>query len=180
MTLDFDQLKENELFVKYIYDDMDRLILRNVYQFNVGAKAPIKTSPIKPKKLLYQDVYRYGNSQDPNSVKRIYQPIITPPVGTRNGSNISFTSTFTCKSNVETYGFVWRDSLNSLMMEAQYPNIPNLKIGTQGTLIEGRKVLQGHSGLGSLTHTLVTANTLYIKAFCMVETGILFSKTLTL
>jgi hypothetical protein len=180
MALDFDQPKENELFIKYIYDDMDRLILRNVYEFNVGAKAPIKTSPNKPKKLLYQDVYRYGNNQDPNIVKRIYQPIITPPTGTRDGSNISFTSTFTCRSNVERYGFIWRNSLDTLMMEAQYPDIPNYKFDQGATLVSGRRVLQGASGLGQLTHTLTTASTLYIKAFCMVETGILFSKTLTL
>jgi hypothetical protein len=180
MALEFDQPKENELFIKYIYDDMDRLILRNVYEFNVGAKAPIKNTPNKPKKLLYQDVYRYGNNQDPNNVKRIYQPIITPPTGTRNGSNISFTSTFTCRSNVETYGFIWRSSLDQLMMEAQYPSIGDFRNTNPGLLNDGRLVLQNISGLGQVTHTLTTASTLYIKAFCMIETGILFSKTLTL
>lgn len=180
MALDFDQPKENELFIKYIYDDMDRLILRNVYEFNIGPKAPIKGVILKPKKLLYQDVYRYGNSQNPNIVKRVYQPIITPPTGTRNGSNITFTASFTCKSTVESYGFIWKENLDNLMMTAQYPDYVGLLGESEGTLNTGRRSLLGARGLGQLTHTLTTANTLYIKAYCIIETGILFSKTLTL
>jgi hypothetical protein len=181
MALDFDQPKENELFIKYIYDDMDRLILRNVYEFDFNNNGPGKKRKyIKPKKLLYQDVYKYRNSQSPDDVRRIYQPIIAPPTGTRNGSTVTFTTTINCRSTIKTSGFIWSGDFQSLMFRAQYPKYNDFRSPNDGTFTQSTKNYTFQNATGQLTHTITTASTVYVKAFCMIETGILFSKTIQL
>lgn len=184
MALDFDQPKENELLVKYIYDDMDRLILRNVYQIDTntsslrGGSFPNKYT--RPKKLLYQDLYTYRNSQNPDYSRRIYQPVITPPTGTRNGSTVSFSTSIICKSTVYGSGFIWRESKDDLLIITQAPPYKFLAGSNAGVFTSGYKGFTLDSAIGQLNHTITTASTMYIKAYCMIETGILFSKTLTL
>jgi len=47
-----------------------------------------------------------------------------------------------------------------------------------GTALSNQ-VYTGANALGTLTHTLTSASTHYVKAFAQVETGTLFSKTIT-
>jgi len=184
MALDFDQPKENELLVRYVYDDIDRLILRNVYQIDTntsglrGGSFPRKYT--RPKKLLYQDLYTYRNSQTPDYSRRVYQPIIAPPTGTRNGSTVSFSTSIICKSTIYGSGFIWRGSKNDLLLITQAPSYRELASSNTGVFLDGRKVFTLESAIGQLNHTITTASTMYIKAFCMIETGILFSRTLEL
>jgi hypothetical protein len=177
MALDFDQPKENEQYVKYIYDDKDRLYLRNVYELPIIKTGRINVNNTKPKKLLYQDLYIYRNSQNPDEIRRIYQPIITAPAGTRNGNNLTFTSNIVSKSTVNASGFIFDENIDTLMKRAQCPDYNDYRF-TTATF--NRRVFTGNNAVGQISYSLTFASTLHIKAFCMIETGILFSKTLTL
>jgi len=177
MALEFDQPKENEQYVKYVYDDKDRLYLRNVYQLTLTKSGPLNVSIDKPKKLIYQDLYIYRNSQNPDEIRRIYQPIVEPPTGARVGNNLTFTSNIISKSTVYASGFIFDENIETLMKRAQYPNYSEYRLSSN---ISNRRVFEGSSAVGNISHSMTIAPTLYIKAFCMIETGILFSKTLTL
>ncbi len=177
MALEFDQPKENEQYVKYVYDDKDRLYLRNVYQLSLTKSGPFNVNINKPKKLIYQDIYIYRNSQNPDEIRRIYQPIIEPPTGTRVGSTLTFTSNIISKSTVYASGFIFDGDIETLMKRVQYPDYGRLMTSSPSTEARG---FTGNNAVGIITHTRNSASTLYIKAYCMVETGILFSKTLTL
>jgi hypothetical protein len=179
MALEFDQPKENEQYVKYVYDDKDRLILRNVYQADVNYSGIRRNRNYKkPKKLLYQDLYTYRNSQTPDYCRRIYQPNIAPPTGTRVGSTVSFETNIISKSKVLASGFMWYTEKDLLMKKAQYPDY-NALYRSSGSA-NNKTFAEDTNNVGKLNHTITSASTVYVKAYCMLETGILFSKTLTL
>jgi hypothetical protein len=178
MALEFDQPKENEQYVKYVYDDKDRLYLRNVYQLSLTKSGPLNVAINKPKKLIYQDIYIYRNSQTPDEIRRIYQPIIEPPTGTRVGNTLTFTSNIISKSPVYASGFIFDGNIETLMKRAQYPDYRNLMSPPSNS--PNTRSFTSNNAIGIITHTRNSASTLYIKAYCMVETGTLFSRTLTL
>ena len=178
--------------ITYTYDQYDRVYLKNYYLGITGNVKPqgqsLQTKGIArvPKKLLYQDIYRYSSNtaNQPCSIDRAYQPVISTPVITRNGSNFTATASVACKSIIIQSGFVYMLSQDELAMQTLYPT-PNYQ--TNGSYSPSSKKnyaaplgnlykLAGYNGLGTITWTATQASTVYLKAFCAIETGVLFSK----
>jgi hypothetical protein len=160
--------------VTYTYDDHDRLLYRNVYEGDRIDKSSFFDNPTpnsindRPKKLLYQDVYLYNN-HGVADIKRIYQPVIDI-LGVRDGNDYAaVTAHITSRSKVLGSGFIYSESKESLLSQFLYPQ-PSL----------GSTSFKGRHAAGTITQTIAINNTLYIKAYAIMETGTLFSKTLTL
>jgi len=155
----------------YTYDRYDRVFIKNYYfrteyYFN-GSNSET------PKKLLYQDLYKYKNDTNntPIKIERIYQPIISTPEIVRNGNNVTVSSTFVCKTPVWYSGFVISTDYNFIKKQTLYPD---------GQLSNGNPTYQRNLALGSKSYTFTQASTVYVKAYCAVETGVLFSRLVSI
>jgi hypothetical protein len=164
--------------VTYTYDDNDRLLYRNVYEGDrIGRSTLFADSASfsrqdKPKKLLYQDVYLYNNN-GLSDIKRIYQPTIDI-MGVRNDNDAAvITAHITCRSKVLCSGFIYNDDLNpdkeSILKKFLYPS--RLLSNSQ---------FRGRRAVGTIQTTIPNNVLLHVKAYAMMETGTLFSKTLTI
>jgi hypothetical protein len=167
--------------ITYTYDQYDRVYLKNYYQGTVPRaryyRAISNTNFKTPKKLLYQDVYRYksNTANQPYFVDRIYQPIISTPILTRDESdNITATATVVCKSPTIQSGFILDTVQDALVVKTLYPN--RLFWNNGG----GDYNVQGSNGIGKLTWTFTNGSPVYVKAYCTMETGVLFSKAATI
>ena len=166
----------------YTYDQYDRVYLKNYYLGTIPRSRHSKTKPdinlsthnTVPKKLLYQDVYRYksNTANEPYFIDRVYQPVISTPVlSVDNNNNLIMTSTVVCKSPIVQSGFIYSDNVNNIATRTLYPDkrFWNLGNGYQYSVL-------GNSGLGKITFIFnYTWNTVYVKAYCTMETGVLFS-----
>ena len=198
--------------ISYVYDKYDRVYIKNYYLGTVGrgrqkatppgrnAGAKVQKSVFvgekKPKKLLYQDVYRYKDYYTPDIFKidRIYQPLISPieitlNTGSRYPKRWEYRSFISCKSPILGSGFIYSDSNNSttrkqtLLYRTLYPDWdiynPNSAHIPTGTVLYIGTAGLGEI-LGSYTKGIVGPGTRMVKAFCAVETGVLFSPAITL
>lgn len=181
--------------ITYTYDAYDRIFLKNYYLGSVGRRRggyPSFTGPRKPKKLLYQDVYRY-KSNISNSVlriDRIYTPIISSPTISRDGSNVVLTANITSKSPILGSGFMYAHSLshnreNMLNTYTLYPPTMfykpgiNALTGNDGDSAPRYIVYTGDNGIGKISWSFTEAESIAVKAFCTMETGVLFSKAVS-
>lgn len=186
MDTSLDTPEPNEGLVTYTYDDYDRLLYRNVYQtdiktqrsrFSSGSTLNSNTD-FKPKKLLYQDVYDYNNLGQ-STVKRVYQPVIEFVSAVRDSSTsaiIILTANITCKSQVVASGFVSTTvSKEALLGAFLTPNT------TSGNDLYDTASFRGENAVGTIVHTITqspAAEIIWIKAYAVVATGTLFSKTI--
>jgi hypothetical protein len=179
-------IDENGNLVTYTYDEWDRILYKNVYKTDVPYRSAINanngniqnldTSVKRPKQLLYQDVYTYkkGIRRVAPAIRRVYQPVIDF-TATKVSNIITLKSSFMCKSKVLASGFIWSTSSSDATVgEAMMP--PNYFKGG-GNL--PRQVYTGANALGTKIHTINSGSTHYVKAFVQIETGTLFSKTIT-
>ena len=189
------EMKANK--TTYVYDQYDRVYLKNYYLGITGEthyQGPSQQTKglREPKKLLYQDIYRYINNTtgQPSKVDRVYQPVISTPVITRNGNNFTVTASVACKSIIIQSGFVYTLSEDELKFHTMYPSPSFLTQGNigsnggrRGSIISPNPNyihrFTGYNGLGTITWTTTQASTVYVKAFCAIETGVLFSKMVT-
>lgn len=187
------EVKEDYNLVTETYDDLDRLIYRNYYKFDVPYTSALNPDPSsnqrlyvpqevrKPKKLLYQDVYTYkGERRLSPSIKRVYQPVIDF-TATRVSNTITLIGNFTCRSKILASGFIWT-TLNSeaTVVNAMTPrDYFKSSIPLTGIPSVSEQVYKGSSAIGTKTRTINSATTHYVKAFVQIETGTLFSKTIT-
>jgi len=186
------EMKANK--TTYVYDQYDRVYLKNYYLGNTGrVRYRGASSLVKglkaPKKLLYQDIYRYINNTtgQPSKIDRVYQPVISTPVITRNGNDFTVTASVACKSLIIQSGFVYMLSEDELIFNTVYPSASYLTVGYYGgskryyTFLPSNQIQKftGYNGLGTITWTTTQASTVYVKAFCAIETGVLFSKMVT-
>ena len=175
---------ETDNLVTYTYDHLDRILYKNVYQWEAphitsdGQNPPydsFRNVDLKDrlqKKLLYQDVHVYKkNSRLPNAVKRVYQPLIDFYSATRNGNNLLFKANITCKSKIIASGFVFNISVQSLANVCYYP--PNFLYDQSSfnTIVKTKE-----NAIGTITGSTTTSQPLYVRAFAQTETGILFSR----
>jgi len=167
------EMKANK--ITYTYDQYDRLYLKNYYLGTVprARYRRYKSSSPKPKKLLYQDVYRYrsNTANQPYFVDRIYQPVISTPVLTRDASNnITATASVVCKSPIVQSGFIYDYDPNALAVHVLYPSADFWRGGNNANI--------GNNGIGQITLSFntVTYSAVYVRAYCTMETGVLFSK----
>ena len=178
---------ETENLVTYTYDDYDRLLYRNVYRgvasFRVGQIDPGWTK--KPKKLLYQDVYTYEGMKRINpSIKRVYQPVLDFVSLIRDGSSGHFVTAignFTCRSPILVSGFIWSINSNLLLNIATKPKnfLKENPIASNVGSASGFQKFLNPSTFGQKIYTFENASTVYVKMFAQIETGTLFSKTLS-
>jgi hypothetical protein len=182
-----EEIEKDYNLVTETYDDWDRLIYKNYYRGVVPSRKGI-TSPNnkKPKKLLYQDVYVYeGKKRIHSHIKRVYQPMIDFIGLARGGSEntiITATANFSCGSIILVSGFVWsanQDSLANLMCSP--PNFLVKSFGDEpnALFLRGTQKYLENNTLGQKVHSITEAGTVYFKAFAQIETGTLFSKTLS-
>ena len=160
--------------ITYTYDQYDRVYLKNYYLGTVPRARYNRTksnSPFVPKKLLYQDVYRYrsNTANQPYFIDRIYQPIISTPVLTRNSTVVTATASVTCKSPILQSGFIYDSNTSLLKILTLYPNA--------GFWQGGQNKLLGNNGMGKITLQFDGGAGVYVKAYCTMETGVLFTKT---
>lgn len=169
--------------ITYTYDSYDRLYLKNYYLGTVGRKKGswygFKGQRI-PKKLLYQDIYRYKSNVGNGVMRidRVYQPVISIPVLTRVGSNVTSSTTIFCKSPILGSGFVMGLSEQELNGYTLYPS-PGMFRPIDLSSFHFR-VFVGNQGLGELSWSFTQASTVYIRAFCTIETGLLFTKAVSI
>lgn len=176
----------NENLVTYTYDEWDRVLYKNVFRIDVPYRSSVNAQnnsiqnipqqDRKPKKLIYQDVYTYknGTRKVAPSIKRVHQPVIEFSAS-RVSNIITLNGDITCRSKVLASGFIWSTTgVDATVAEAMMP--PNY---FKGAASATRQIYTGANALGTLTHTLTSASTHYVKAFAQVETGTLFSKTIT-
>lgn len=190
--------------ISYVYDKYDRMYIKNYYVGTVGrgrqkgaraSKQTIFVGQRKPKKLLYQDVYRYKDNHSPDffRIDRIYQPVISPveifyesPGGYPKTKK--FRSFITCKSPILGSGFIFfignsGNRQSNLLRRTLYPDwdVYNPASGNTNTDII---LFPGDSGLGEITgqHTKTIPGPAgySVKAFCTIETGVLFSPSISL
>jgi len=178
-------IDENENLVTYTYDEWDRILYKNVYKTDVPYRSAINANEgniqvldeavKRPKQLLYQDVYTYkeGMKRVAPTIKRIYQPVIEF-TATRVGSTITMKGSFMCRSKVLASGFIYvtdpEDLKRIIMQPSNYfkgTNTPN-------------RTYRGSEALGTKIHTQNIGSSLSMRAFVQIETGTLFSKTITL
>lgn len=182
------EVKEDYNLVTETYDEWDRLLYVNYFRSDVpyrgatgGGVQYIPPGDRRPKKLLYQDVYTYkeGTRRVAPSVRRVYQPEIGFSAS-RDGSTITLTGHFICRSKVLASGFIWNTtSADRTMLEALTPQ--NYFKPNQTPIPDiTRQVYTGSNALGTKTHTINSNDTHFIKAFVQIETGTLFSKTITI
>lgn len=175
------EMKANK--ITYTYDQYDRVYLKNYYlgtvqraRYFVGRPNNLSATP---KKLLYQDVYRYksNNANQPHFVDRIYQPIVATPRLIRDAvfpnTAITATASVVCKSAIVQSGFVYALSTDALAIKTLYPGKSFWNNGYADAFIYSQL---GSNGIGQLTWNFVEAATVYVKAYCTMETGVLFSK----
>jgi len=177
------EMKANK--ITYTYDQYDRVYLKNYYLGTVPrairsrfkGDAGLPSQNTIPKKLLYQDVYRYKSNTagQPYSIDRIYQPVVSIPILTRVGSNITATVSVVCKSPIVQSGFIYSIS-NELRVATLYPGAEFWYSSATGNMYKANR----NSGIGKLTWVITEASTIYLKAFCTMETGVLFSKVVTI
>jgi hypothetical protein len=170
-----DRPEINEGKVTYTYDDNDRLLYRNVYDGDRARRSIFNSGTVgnnlnfKPIKLLYQDVYLYNNA-GVCDIKRIYQPEIDI-TGYRDDDAFARVIAFvTCKSKVLATGFIWNASKENLLESFLYPN-KNLFNNAD---------YKGKRAVGELKKTIINFSTIHVKAYVVMETGTLFSKTITI
>jgi hypothetical protein len=180
-----DKPEENEGLVTYTYDDYDRLLYRNVYQGDRSRRSRFflksdgfqptvweQADKIGPKKLLYQDVYSYNNSTGQKEVRRVYQPIIEIS-GIRDQSGYAVaTANIICRSNVFASGFIYDTNKEALLQQFLYPS------SERSDNLYRTATAIGKDGVGTIQTTIQNTATLYVKAYAIVETGTLFSKTI--
>ena len=199
MIIDENRPEPNEGKVTYTYDHLDRLLYRNVYQGDVPHLRQTNVRSFadsggtgklagqrKPKKLLYQDYYTYNNN-GLRSVRRIYQPIVETPSFSRDANyRPILTTNIICKSPVIASGFMWIQTYDSnegkikLMYKGMYTTnkfvIGNNPIHLEDEVYLFRFLVS--NAVGSITYTLNSNVTYFVKAWAQVETGTLFSKTI--
>lgn len=170
-----DKPEINEGKVTYTYDDNDRLLYRNVYDGDRARRSIFNSGTVgnnlnfKPVKLLYQDVYLYNNA-GVCDIKRIYQPEIDITGYRDDDSFARITAYVTCKSKVLATGFIHAESKEDLLQSFLYPN--------QG--LYNNADYKGKNAIGELKKLIANFNTIYVKAYVVMETGTLFSKTITI
>jgi hypothetical protein len=179
-------IREDYNLVTETYDEWDRLLYVNYFKTDVPYRSAINakdgniqfldSGERRPKKLLYQDVYTYkeGTRRVAPAIRRVYQPVIDFSAS-RNGSVITLNGSFICRSKVLTSGFIWSSDPQSVMNEALMP--PNYFKNSSG--LNDRQLYRGANALGLRTHVINSASTRHIKAFVQIETGTLFSKTIS-
>lgn len=187
-------LELNANKITYTYDSYDRVYLKNYYLGSVGRRRggyPSFTGPRKPKKLLYQDVYRYKSniSNSVSRIDRIYTPTISLPTISRVGSNVVLTAVITSKSPILGSGFMYAysntyDRDNMLNTYTLYPPTMIYKPGINNTFNDGDTVPRfivypGNLGLGTITWSFTQSESIAVKAFCTMETGVLFTKVVS-
>lgn len=165
--------------VTYTLDELDRVYLRNVYKDDtvqrarnpgIGNTGGLVLSPQKPKELIYQDVHYYNtNVGGLAKIKRLYKPQISTPIDA--GGTI--TATVSSESHIIAAGFHYSANEDSFLFKVIQPRLLNqissywhhtftVPIGTAVTL------------------TKASAGGGYYKAFAIIETGTLFSRTLAI
>jgi hypothetical protein len=201
-----DKPEEFENLVTYTYDHLDRLLYRNVYKEDVpymnvtnptenwsfpnplGPGSNIVDRPDKRfKKLLYQDVYNYkGKTRLSPTIKRVYQPEISFTGAQRVGSSdsINLIANVTCRSKILASGFVWRNSLDNLrnfiFTPLDFYRVFVSNGSSQGgNSLNGEAVFGYPNCLGKIQYSFEENDELYVKVFAQIETGTLFSETLT-
>lgn len=186
------EVKEDYNLVTETYDEWDRLLYVNYFRSDVPYRGAIGGSfglgvlsipseDRRPKKLLYQDVYTYkeGTRRVAPAVRRVYQPEIDFSAS-RDGSTITLTGHFICRSKVLASGFIWNTtSADRTMLEALTPQ-NYFKPSIDAVPGITRQVYTGSNALGTKTYTIDNNDTHFIKAFVQIETGTLFSKTITI
>lgn len=181
MNTELDTPEPNESLVTYTYDDYDNLIYRNVYDgdrnsfsrrfglYNDGFPVSNNTN-FAPKKLLYQDVYTYNKTTGQRETRRVYQPIIEISGERPSTPTVNVWANIVCRSNVLASGFITSTDKEAFVGQFLYP--------VQRSLFSAG--FKGKNATGYITQTFAETATLYIKAYAMIETGVLFSKTLTI
>ena len=177
-----DIYSETDNLVTYTYDHLDRILYKNVYQWEApqitsdGFAPPIESfKNVNPsdrlqKKLLYQDVYKYKrNSRLPNAIKRVYQPLIDFFSATRDGNNLLFKANITCRSRVIASGFIHNANIASLAEQCYYP--PDYQY-----LNENLAIRKNQNAIGTISYSITSSVPVYVRAFAQTETGTLFSK----
>lgn len=170
--------------VTYTYDELDRVYLRNVYKDDTVQRArnqyiPNNSSrglviggPQKPKELIYQDVHYYNtNTGGISYVKRLYKPYLTTPVNA--GGTI--TATVSGQSHIIAVGFHFKSSAQEkefcftviqpfllTQLNSYWHHTTNIPLQTPVTI------------------TKASAGAGFYKTFAVIETGTIFSKTLTI
>jgi len=166
--------------VTYTYDELDRVYLRNVYKDDTvqRARSPYPTSshglviggPQKPKELIYQDVHYYNtNTGDISYIKRLYKPTISTPV---NNSG-TITATVSSESHIIAAGFHYSNNENNFCFTVIQPNLLT-RLNSYWHYTTNIPLLS------AVTITKASAGVGYYKTFAVIETGTLFSKTLTI
>lgn len=190
------EVKEDYNLVTETYDEWDRLLYVNYFRSDVPYRGAtggdrglgvlsIPSEDRRPKKLLYQDVYTYkeGTRRVAPAVRRVYQPEIDFSAS-RDGSTITLTGHFICRSKVLASGFIWNTaSADRTMLEAlASPNYFNgvATVPDELRANNANQIYRGSNALGTKTHTINSNDTHFIKAFVQIETGTLFSKTITI
>lgn len=180
--------------ITYTYDSYDRVYLKNYYLGSVGRRRggyPSFTGPRKPKKLLYQDVYRYKSniSNEILRIDRVYTPTISLQNISRAGSNVVLTAQITSKSPILGSGFMYAHNLTHnrdemLNIYTLYPPSQIYKPGSTQTFNDGNsapavRVFRGDEGIGTIEWSFTESESIAVKAFCTMETGVLFSKVIS-
>jgi hypothetical protein len=168
------EMKANK--ITYTYDQYDRVYLKNYYLGTVprARYGRYKSSSPIPKKLLYQDIYRYrsNTANEPYFIDRIYQPIISIPVLSRNGNDVTAIASVVCKSPIVQSGFIYNTDVNALAVATMYPGIGFWRGGINANI--------GNNGIGQINLLFTDPATVYVKAYCTMETGVLFSKAVSI
>lgn len=166
--------------VTYTYDELDRVYLRNVYKDDTVKRArgpqgggALTLGPQKPKELIYQDIHYYNtNTGDVSYIKRIYKPHISTPI---NDSG-TITATVSSESHIIAAGFHYKPTADEkeFCFIVVQPKLLN-QLGQYWHYTTNIPLLS------SVTLTkAAAASPGYYKTFAVIETGTLFSKTLTI
>ena len=167
--------------VTYTYDELDRVYLRNVYKDDTvqrarspgGGQGTVIGGPQKLKELIYQDVHYYNtNTGDFSYIKRLYKPFMSVPKNL--GGTI--TATVSSESHIIAAGFHYKPTAD----EREF-----CFIVVQPKLLTQLNQYWHHTTniplLSSVTLTkTAAASPGYYKTFAVIETGTLFSRTLTI
>ncbi|MFZ4600635.1 MAG: hypothetical protein ACOYNN_18485 [Terrimicrobiaceae bacterium] len=170
--------------VTYTYDELDRVYLRNVYKddtvqrarnqgFGGNSQGLSIGGPQKPKELIYQDIHYYNtNTGDFSYIKRLYKPFMSVP----KNMGGTITATVSSQSHIIAAGFHYQNSAN----ETQFC----FRVVQPFLLTQLNSYWHHTTNIPLLSAVTITKSAAggsgFYKTFAIIETGTLFSKTLTI